>query len=376
MDPHLPFLKTIAADPADDLPRLVYADFLEETGEPVHVARADFIRTQIALESFHPRTRQYREAKALEERLEDMFMDDWLLDLPEYLHKQERVTWRRGFPDGIRLGPGFPHEWAAWCSPEWFDLHPVRNVQIERVWGPGACGLFSRIQWTRISGMRLGPQMTSPGDEGEGDPIILDLMTASGFPALRSLDLSENHLTDAWLVHFVSTFPTASFAATLKELDLSRCFQLTDAGANTLATARGLDGLKALRLTGVPLSAPAITMLRRRFGERLVGRVLHRAPDFRPRGQAILLRLWPETVQTILLKREEILLFVRRQRPPVQVAIGRIEVDPGVCRVGNAQLAREVTLQREVGVMGIDEDGPVKVVLEAGGGGPGETKGN
>lgn len=38
------FLAAIRADKADDLPRLVFADWLEETGEPDNVARAEFIR--------------------------------------------------------------------------------------------------------------------------------------------------------------------------------------------------------------------------------------------------------------------------------------------------------------------------------------------
>src|SRR5262249_29705794 len=36
-------------DPDDDLPRLAYADWLEERGDADQLARADFIRAQIAL---------------------------------------------------------------------------------------------------------------------------------------------------------------------------------------------------------------------------------------------------------------------------------------------------------------------------------------
>src|SRR4051812_18323402 len=43
MTDHTPFLRTIAANPADDGPRLVYADWLEERGD---TARAEFIRLQ------------------------------------------------------------------------------------------------------------------------------------------------------------------------------------------------------------------------------------------------------------------------------------------------------------------------------------------
>src|SRR5262245_28593681 len=44
-------LRAIIASPADDLPRLVYADWLDDTAEPANVARAEFIRLQCQLES-------------------------------------------------------------------------------------------------------------------------------------------------------------------------------------------------------------------------------------------------------------------------------------------------------------------------------------
>ena len=43
---HESFLRAIIADPADDLPRLVYADWLDENGDP---DRAEFIRVQCEL---------------------------------------------------------------------------------------------------------------------------------------------------------------------------------------------------------------------------------------------------------------------------------------------------------------------------------------
>lgn len=42
------FLREVAAAPADDVPRPIYADWLEEHGGPADVARASFIRLQIA----------------------------------------------------------------------------------------------------------------------------------------------------------------------------------------------------------------------------------------------------------------------------------------------------------------------------------------
>jgi len=64
------FLQTVCANPADDAPRLIYADYLEETGDPVRVARAEFIRLQCQLEALadhepHRQAMQQREAVLL-----------------------------------------------------------------------------------------------------------------------------------------------------------------------------------------------------------------------------------------------------------------------------------------------------------------------
>src|SRR5262245_43514127 len=43
---HSPFLRAVAGQPDEDAPRLVYADWLDEHGDP---DRAEFIRVQCAL---------------------------------------------------------------------------------------------------------------------------------------------------------------------------------------------------------------------------------------------------------------------------------------------------------------------------------------
>jgi uncharacterized protein (TIGR02996 family) len=43
------FLRAILAQPSDDAPRLVYADWLEEQGDPVSTAKAEFLRLTVLL---------------------------------------------------------------------------------------------------------------------------------------------------------------------------------------------------------------------------------------------------------------------------------------------------------------------------------------
>src|SRR5262245_17675106 len=70
--------RAVIASPQDRTVRLVYADALDETGEAVLVARAEFIRTQIELESLEslPETDPRRAAAAV--RCGELFETHWL----------------------------------------------------------------------------------------------------------------------------------------------------------------------------------------------------------------------------------------------------------------------------------------------------------
>ncbi|MEK6233367.1 MAG: TIGR02996 domain-containing protein [Planctomycetales bacterium] len=102
MDQERAFREEILAAPEDDAPRLIFADWLEERGDP----RGDFIRAQCELARLHeadPRTdalrRQQREliARGVLDRY-----PEW----PGTLANLERVWFRRGFPDTIQITPG------------------------------------------------------------------------------------------------------------------------------------------------------------------------------------------------------------------------------------------------------------------------------
>ena len=69
------FLRAIAAESDVDLPRLVYADWLEEQGETERMIRAEFIRIQCALETMLPSNEQFR---TLQEREQVLFRELWL----------------------------------------------------------------------------------------------------------------------------------------------------------------------------------------------------------------------------------------------------------------------------------------------------------
>ena len=274
MDEHLPFLHAICANPADDLPRLVFADFLEESGDPDQIARAHFIRAQIALTQLAAGSAEYRETEALQDQLFEMYRDSWIWDLPDLLHRGSLPLWRRGFVEFVRM------PWDEFVDDErLFETVPITRVQItemrtRRGTTPESVDALPYLRrWTHL---KLGPNFNRIGlavylgdDDGRGTLSSL-LLEARSFAALTHLDLGDNTVDRAALVEFILHFEQAAFAPTLKELDLSDIRGLDDAVGNALATARGLESLERLILKRTQLSEPVRAMLRRRFGERVM----------------------------------------------------------------------------------------------------------
>ena len=271
MDEHLPFLRAIAADPSDDLPRLVFADFLEESGEPDAIARAHFIRAQIALTQLPPGGPEFRDTVALQNRLFAMYSEDWIWDLPDSLHDDGQPAWRRGFVEFVRL----PWHDFLHGSPL-FQTAPITRVQIASArydHGTAAATLDASPYVRNVTHLRLGPQLNPValnGFAGDDAGLIFLLLQARNFAGLTHLDLSENNIDNAILAAFILRWTEAAFASTLKDLDLSELYGLDDAVGNALATARGLEALERLNLRRTQLAEPVRAMLRRRFGERVV----------------------------------------------------------------------------------------------------------
>src|SRR5215475_14572779 len=91
------FLADICANPDDDTPRLVYADWLDENGDP---ERAHFIRVQCRLARLRRYDLERYDLEGEEEALLDKHGKKWLKPLARVT---ARVFFRRGFPDLISL---------------------------------------------------------------------------------------------------------------------------------------------------------------------------------------------------------------------------------------------------------------------------------
>jgi uncharacterized protein (TIGR02996 family) len=95
------FLSEIRERPEDDAPRLVFADWLDDRGEP---ERAEFVRCQVRLEAL-PEWDPDR--FGLEERALDLLAEHrprWTAHLPKWARAEE-LSFRRGMLESARLSP-------------------------------------------------------------------------------------------------------------------------------------------------------------------------------------------------------------------------------------------------------------------------------
>jgi uncharacterized protein (TIGR02996 family) len=197
------FLQAIRDAPEDDTPRLIFADWLEEQGDPASVARAEFIRVQCALATL-PEDDDRR--WALETRQKQLLWQHgkhWARPLRRLVRTWE---FRRGFIEGITVRTG---DFLA-NGDELFRLAPIRHVRLL-----GAADLLPELAGSphlaRMRGLDLRHQ-----------PIDADhfrfLMRSTHLQELHALNLRGTALCTTAGMRLLATWPAL---AALRSLDLS-----------------------------------------------------------------------------------------------------------------------------------------------------------
>lgn len=276
-------LAGVWAAPHDDLPRLVYADWLDENGLP---EQAEFIRVQCQLAALDAEWADV--PPGLREREAELLRDhwaEWRAGLPAVL----RDTPRRGFP-GHRYEtvtaakfatlPDLP-EAPLWDYVlEWKDpadlvralaapLAPrLRYLDLQPRYGWEAADvdalLASQHRLENVTDLRLVGTMTPPDIER--------LFTALDLPHLTTLDpppvgMGSGPMSGADTVRVLDA---ARFAPQLKRLDLDN-LTLNAAGVAALGCCEHFTALRSLRLNAGTASdknlaafvtAPALALVR------------------------------------------------------------------------------------------------------------------
>jgi uncharacterized protein (TIGR02996 family) len=161
-------LATILADPADDAPRLVYADWLEEHGE---TERAEFIRLQIA-DPQSPDT-PWDKFPARQRELWGRNSRRWISIGNEYDQLEFLAVgidqYRRGFIERIRVS------WALWFAhaDRVRRFTPLQEVQLTTFVDTSdlmLCNLVNVDIWPRARSVheQIAPKVT-PGSALDAD---------------------------------------------------------------------------------------------------------------------------------------------------------------------------------------------------------------
>src|SRR5215468_8406464 len=96
-DGYEPFLETILENADDNAPRLVYADWLEEQGDP----RGEFIRLQCELARLEDDDGRAGELRDRETSLLNLHGEKWREEIPEWA--RAKCEFRRGFVEEVTL---------------------------------------------------------------------------------------------------------------------------------------------------------------------------------------------------------------------------------------------------------------------------------
>jgi uncharacterized protein (TIGR02996 family) len=302
------FLQSIIESPDDDSPRLIYADYLEEHGQP---ERAEFIRLQCQRALMRADDLKAAELEAREQELLKEHEEEWAKPWKGLAEKWE---FHRGFIEAVRLEPQafLTHAPTLLASTpvllaelgaEWGDtprllslleaspfLKRLRSVYLYFCFGcvsDAGLGTLSQspLLLQRLGGLvvsdchiteaGLQPVVMAPllarlrllflcGCGLQGEAAALLLTDSPCLDRLTHLGLSDNELGDAT----VQVLVRSPSCGGLEGLDLDRC-GLTDTGAQALTDTPHLERLKWLRLAGNGISEAARGQLQDRFGDRV-----------------------------------------------------------------------------------------------------------
>lgn len=270
---HQEFFQAILDHPDDDELRLVFADWLDEQGDP----RGEFIRLQIML------------AQLDEDDPRRLVVVDRLL---EFDHLR-RPDWQPPPRSGIRWGNlkrGLVQDvtidvWEGFLAHahELFQLAPIRTlhlrfpIEIDEMEQFAAWEGLRRLKALHISFNQLGDLGTeilvrSPYLDRL---LLLDLRDNRIFEAggraiaaspylqsLRILDLRDNRLRDNGTI----ALSLSPYLKSLIDLNLIEN-QIGDAGAEALAASPYLGGVQSLKLADNRIFVGGIEALRARFGD-------------------------------------------------------------------------------------------------------------
>jgi uncharacterized protein (TIGR02996 family) len=267
-------LAAILAEPDEDTPRLAYADWLDENGQP---DRAAFVRAQIEAARAEPFSKQARAAQKQSDELLEKNRDAWTDSIRD---RVQDCDFGRGFVEHVTAGAfGFRENASAL-----FDTHPIRSLRLvayddpfynpydqhaEPEFRPSLVPILTELPClSRLRRLGFAPRTEFLDDEYEAlaksphlagltdlsfancpiqPPRVRSMLEGESFPALAGLDVEgDTHLRDC----LTAALPLANHRQ-LRRLDVSGVSFNSDQLQKVLGS-RCLKQVEELRLRYAP----------------------------------------------------------------------------------------------------------------------------
>jgi uncharacterized protein (TIGR02996 family) len=272
-------LEEIVEHPDDDMPRLIYADWLEDRGSP----RAEFIRLQCELEQVSDDALQ-KQLRLQERKLLALYEKEWT----EGVNREQvpYLRFRRGFVESIQttvpyLRKAIVRRYQLWpvqtldLSADSDDLPPLKSITwLRRIrtlkFGHKSLGVSKSLGVEGVKTLTECEDLASLRElyltSCQIDSRSIGLLIHSPLLAgLRNLMLGGNSYGDEGAAALAES-PRVS---NLEQLGVAYS-RVGDGGAAALTNSPNLANLKTLRFAGNIVESQTVDRMIARFGSGLL----------------------------------------------------------------------------------------------------------
>ncbi len=238
----------VLAAPDDDTPRLVYADFLDDTGARADAVRARFIRNQIALARAEPWSIEYDRLLRATEPVASHYVKEWAAGT-EGITLEKGNTYARGFVERVTCyAKRFLSDGA-----HLFAAQPVRAVKFaDMTGGRGGVSAAEMAASPLLARLHTAHLVGTPVN----DDFAATLAGSPHLGGLRELRVEKSGLGVAGLMALLQLT-----AAALTKLDLDGNPKVGDAELAALAGSAGVARLRALDLSNTAVGPDGLAEL-------------------------------------------------------------------------------------------------------------------